>query len=182
MEQLPRLHSAQARNRSAGFTLVEVVITSTLIAVVALFVTPHILFSRMRTNELAARETLDRIYQEQLQLGLLPARDADQDGKGEHGFLGEGVLENGLSAIDQGIYERNGYYFEVWLPDDQGQGISLRDAEAGNEPAADAAELHWCCYAWPKRPGITGRHVYFINEAGDMLQRDVARRPNGAQG
>ena len=81
--------------------------------------------------------------------------------------------------MDEGILERNGYAFEIWLPDENGSGLSLADFQNGQRPSADAAELHWCCYAWPTRPGLSGRYVYFINEHGTLLQRDAADVPQG---
>ena len=161
----------------AGYTVVEVLTVTAMLGLLSAFVLPHVVYARMRANETAAQEVLRQIYQEELQLSLIPALDQDQDGRGEHGFLGRGVLDQDAVGAERGILERNGYAFEIWLPDEEGRGLSLLDAELGRPPGADAAERHWCCYAWPIRPGLTGRFVYFINEHGTLLQRDVEDAP-----
>jgi len=162
--------SALERSTRAGFTLVETAVAISILALLAASVLPSVVQARMRANEVTAVETLRTIYLEELQLGLLPARDADRDGKGEYGYLGGGVMNN-LSEVHDGVLERGGYSFEVWLPDARGQGVTWDDARSGRKPDPNRAELYWYCYAWPKRPGFTGRSVYFINEDGEVLRR-----------
>lgn len=80
-----------------------------------------------------------------------------------------------------GIVERSGYYFKMFLPDATpgGGGATPGFAESGvvgvggagaNIPDADNCEILWACYAWPVDAGKTGNRCFFINQEGDLLQ------------
>lgn len=81
----------------------------------------------------------------------------------------------------EGIVERQGYYFKLFLP---GATTSNATPGIGEDPAGGATssilgnldsgncEIFWCCYAWPVTAGKTGNRAFFINQAGDVIQYD----------
>lgn len=78
-----------------------------------------------------------------------------------------------------GIVERQGYYFQMWLPDATALGVTaaVGEAPAGGAVAASLpdpnnAEILWACYAWPVDAEKTGNRCFFINQEGDLLQFD----------
>jgi prepilin-type N-terminal cleavage/methylation domain-containing protein len=80
-------------------------------------------------------------------------------------------------AAGDGIVERQGYYFKMWLPDVTAGGTTAAVAEdgaggAGAFPDPNNSEILWCCYAWPVDAEKTGNRVFFINQEGDLMQYD----------
>ncbi|MEW6073929.1 MAG: prepilin-type N-terminal cleavage/methylation domain-containing protein [Planctomycetota bacterium] len=85
-----------------------------------------------------------------------------------------------VDANGDGVVERTGYYFKMWLPaavaggaiagvpEDGTAGVG--GADAANIPDSDNCEILWCCYAWPVDAGVTGSRTFFINQEGDLLQ------------
>ena len=48
------------------------------------------------------------------------------------------------------------------------------DASDDNGVDAKRAELLWCCYAWPRSHGWSGKRAFFINQGGDVLTTNGA--------
>jgi hypothetical protein len=76
-----------------------------------------------------------------------------------------------------GIVERQGYYFKMYLPDVTAGGVTpgIPEDPAGGTaafPDSNNAEILWCCYAWPVDAEKTGNRTFFINQEGDLLQYD----------
>ncbi len=79
-----------------------------------------------------------------------------------------------------GIVERSGYYFKMWLPDATAGGVTPAIAEdgvlgiggktAGPFPDPNDCEIIWGCYAWPVDAQKTGNRCFFINQEGDLVQ------------
>jgi len=90
-----------------------------------------------------------------------------------------GVLADGNG---EGIVERQGYYFKIYLPGPTVGAATpgLPEAPAGGARAADMGanwgsancEILWCAYAWPVDAEKTGNRVFFINQEGDLAQFD----------
>ena len=85
---------------------------------------------------------------------------------------------NVVSDGSNGVVERQGYYFKIWLPDaTTGSGdtaiAGIGEAGTGGNPGTlpdpDNSELIWCCYAWPVQTTKTGNRAFFINEQGDVM-------------
>jgi hypothetical protein len=75
-----------------------------------------------------------------------------------------------------GEIARGGYLFRVLLPGEAGDGIAERwDSPLGAAVDTDLAETTWCCYAWPKSYGVTGRRAFFINQTGTIVAADFPR-------
>jgi hypothetical protein len=180
--------------RSGGLTLVEVIIGVTVLVIAILVAVPNIIAAKMRANEAAAVELMQRLATSQAQFQKACHADEDFDGVGEFGTIAEmsghiGVRglstkapANPAAAIGQvdvaGEVQAAGYVFRVYLPAAGGRG--RREQPYGGMPAGavepDFAELHWACYAWPVNSGISGGVSLFVNESGIVLQsRDDER-------
>jgi prepilin-type N-terminal cleavage/methylation domain-containing protein len=84
-------------------------------------------------------------------------------------------------AAGEGIVERAGYYFKMYLPEptaanliagipEDGAALGVGGSDGANFPGSDNCEIMWCCYAWPVEAEATGNRVFFINHEGDLLQ------------
>lgn len=84
-------------------------------------------------------------------------------------------------AGGEGVIERSGYCFKIFLPADVAGGViagiaedgsvpGTGGADAANLPGSDNCEILWSCYAWPVDAGQTGNRCFYINQEGDLLQ------------
>lgn len=133
------------RTPASGFTLIELTIVVTIIAMVAAIAVPRLVSARMSANESATIGTLRTIAAAQAQMIASGAIDTDADGGGEAGFFGElsggagfrvwsvtgpsvgadGVRPPQLGTAFQtvvsdgtdGVIEHQGYYYKMFLPD-----------------------------------------------------------------
>jgi len=176
--------------RERGFTLVEMMIVTTVIGVLASVTVPSLLGSSVAANEAAVIATMRAIATAQFQFQSSGALDEDGDATFEYGTLGElgaleplrgssaplsrNLLSQGVAGVDaQGRVLRHGYYFRMFLPDAAGAGVA---ATAANAALIDAtqASTWWVCVAWPVEEGTTGNCTFFVNQQGQVLR---SRRP-----
>lgn len=84
-------------------------------------------------------------------------------------------------AAAEGVVERQGYYFKIFLPGVTALGVTpgVGEAGAGGATAGDLAawgsancEILWACYAWPVDCEKTGIRAFFINQEGDVIAYD----------
>lgn len=176
-----------------GFSLVELLVVISIIAIIATIALPFLLSSKISANEKAAVATLRLIGQAQVQFASSDAADEDANGSGEYGTLGElsgtiavraanggtkffkpQVLSPAFGIISPlGEFVRHGYYFRLYLPDGAGDG--MRELPGGGADAgidAAASESIWSVYAWPARQGHTGRRTFFTNQTGEFYFTD----------
>ena len=76
-------------SKSRGFTLVELMIVVSIIAIIASIAIPNLLNSRLTANESAAIATLKTLSSAQAQCQAGGNIDANQNGAGEYGYFGE---------------------------------------------------------------------------------------------
>ncbi|MBI4613809.1 MAG: hypothetical protein HY720_09380 [Planctomycetes bacterium] len=153
--------------------------------------------ARVSSNEVSAIGTLKTLSTSQEQFKMSAMVDQDSDGTGEYGFFQElaGTIPcrssemladpNFISSIlgvtaakNDGIAQRRGYYFVVYLPGPEGAVRETSPLAAMDDPAfADAAERHWIAYAWPIRFDRTGRRTFAVNDSGEVVGSLHATRP-----
>lgn len=185
--------------RSTGFTLVELIIAVSIIAILALIAIPNLLSARLNANETAAMSSVRNVWTGAAQFQTSARIDLDLDGGGEHGFLREmsglvgmrmtadgslvepqpknAVIPSGFRNIDAaGGVSRTGYRFQLILPDANGNGVhERRVGPYTGSIGTDLAENTFCIYAWPSRFSYTGNRTFFVNEEGDVIQTTDTR-------
>ncbi|MHC4924124.1 MAG: prepilin-type N-terminal cleavage/methylation domain-containing protein [Planctomycetota bacterium] len=77
------------RSQEAGISLLEIMITVAIVAVLAAIAIPNIMAAKLASNETAAIASLRSIVSAQAQLQGLVAIDADNDAIGEYGTFAE---------------------------------------------------------------------------------------------
>ena len=191
------------RTSQSGFTLIELMIVVAIIAIIAAIAIPRLMSARLSANEAAAISTLRSITSAQAQLQSSAAIDTDADGAGEYGYFGElsgidplrrsaaGVPAAGVAGTDElvpailssafgnvaaSMVQRQGYNFQMWLPNATAAGLvpGIAEAATGGSsatfPNPNNGELLYCVYAWPADYNKTGNRAFFTNQEGDLLQ------------
>lgn len=177
-------------HETRGFTLLELLIITVVIAILATLALPSLLGSRINANEAAAATTVRQIVQSQLVFVNRKAADLNKNGAGEFGTFGEmsgnvpvRAASGGTKYLDPSVINpsfraiaptgemfRSGYYYRIYLPGPGGEGtLELPGGGAAATIDTDKAEQMWCVYAWPQDYGVTGRRTFFVNQNGDIL-------------
>jgi prepilin-type N-terminal cleavage/methylation domain-containing protein len=130
--------------KTAGFTLIELMIVVAIIAIIASVAIPKLLSARLSANESAAISTLRSLSSSQAQVQSSGAIDSDGDGAGEYGYFAElagaqpvrvsaagvpaagvvgtdnltpSVMSSAFGAVNAtSQVSRSGYLYQVWLP------------------------------------------------------------------
>jgi prepilin-type N-terminal cleavage/methylation domain-containing protein len=177
---------AKISNQTAGFTLIETLITCTLISILATITVPNLLQSRKTANEGVVVGTMRSISTAQFKFKALGLVDMDYNAGHEYGTIGEmtgmqplrgssskmrpNLLSASVSELDaNGRFSRSGYHFAVYLPDAGGVGLAETAANLANIDAR-MTESYWTCLAWPSQYATTGHATYFVNQQGEILK------------
>ena len=174
----------------SGFTLIEMLIVTTVIGVVAGMTVPNLLSSRLAANEAAVIATLRAISTAQFQFQSAGELDQNGDAGFEYGTLGElgaldplrgttepiarNLLSTRVATVDDnGWMTHHGYHFCLYLPDPAGAGVPGMPAnEAGIDPLM--SRNYWVCVAWPVEEATTGNCTFFVNQQGQVMR---SRKP-----
>lgn len=169
----------------SGFTLIELMIVTAIVSIVAGVAVPNLVSSRAVANERAVVATLRTISTAQTQCQARAVLDADHDGRGEALGLAElagmvplrdgsaaltpTALAASLGTLDPAGYAGSkGYMIALYLPDAVGDGVLGSPANAAAIDA-DQAEIGWACVAWPRSRGRSGSSTFYINQTGEIL-------------
>ena len=140
-----------------GFTLIELMIVTSVITIVAAMAIPNLLRSRLASNESNAIGSLRTLSSAQNNFQGGCTADTDKDGIGEYGSFAQ--LTNALPAyIDDslGSSQKAGYFFMV--------------TTTGN---SNTDEIMWQATAYPITKGWTGNRTFYIDESGVLRGRDL---------
>jgi len=163
---------------------------------------PRFLSAKISWNDWAAMATLRNLAYCQAQIQVAGRIDCDGDGVGEFATFAEmtggcgvrldaegckrgnpispAVLSPSLRIGDEGaLVVKSGYCFRIVLP--ARGGGPTREGKPGMPLLApvdaDAAEKHWCAYAWPeedwgelKGESLLHNRVFYVDEGGAVWQ------------
>jgi len=138
-----------------GFTLIELTIVVSIIAIIAAIAIPNLLRSRMTANEAQALGCVHTISNAEAQFQSAGFADADGDGHGDYGTLAQLANPDGAGNttpfVDSvlGGGTKGGYNYVVTL--------------TNGSPAVSPA---YTCVATPTTSGQSGYRRFFVDETG----------------
>jgi prepilin-type N-terminal cleavage/methylation domain-containing protein len=168
-----------------GFTLIELMIVVTIIAIIASIAVPSLLSARSNANEKAVIATLRSLITAQELARSNVMIDTDRDGQGEAAGMGElagtelmrgaatflkpPYLSVAMGQLDvDGHALSHGFLFALYAADAAGTGVVAAPANWASVDA-NMSETYWTCLAWPRDRQAQGYATYFANQNGDIL-------------
>jgi type IV pilus assembly protein PilA len=173
------------RSATAAFTLIELMVVVTILAIIASIAIPSMMSARSTANEKSVIATMRAIVTAQQLAHTNAMIDLNRNGQGEGASLpelaGAQVLRGSSSVLrpaylsasfgdldSDGYASSHGFYFALYLPDATGAGVVAMPANLGNIDAQNA-EHFWTCLAWPRDRQLQGYGTFFTNQSGDIL-------------
>jgi len=141
---------------------------------------PSLASARITANEAAALTALEAIHSAEDTFRKRAYHDPDRDGEGSYGFLRQltGQDDAGVSLsqtpllrsdyfeVEDGVCRREGYYFRVVLPAEDGSPVGGHEKNRHDRTDGDLAESVIVVLAWPVSHGRTGRQTFLMNARG----------------
>ena len=94
-----------------------------------------------------------------------------------NGLLIPSVLSGAFQTLNaNGEVSRSGYFFRIFLPDDNGAGVPEPTAgfpAGGGAINSDLAETTWCVYSHPVNYNQSGNRTFFTNQGGDVIGTEL---------
>jgi prepilin-type N-terminal cleavage/methylation domain-containing protein len=181
---LIHLHTIDTSPGLRAFTLVELLVVVSILAILASIAVPNLLGSRGRAHEAAVIQVLRSVSSAQELVRTRAVLDLDGNGLSEYGFLGEVTGLNplrgsgdllspaariGFVDVDaNGFGEQKGYLFRLYLPDAGGAGVPETATTLTNVDPIRAASF-FTVLAWPQIYGSSGQRTFFLNQSGEIV-------------
>jgi len=177
-------HTIEDNPETQAFTLVELLVVVSILAILASIAVPNLLGSRARAHEAAVIQALRNLSSAEELVRTRAVLDLDGNGVPEYGFLGEvtgltplrgsGDLLSPVSRIGfvdvdaDGLSTQKGYLFRLYLPDAGGVGVPETATTVGTvDPIL--ASSYYTVLAWPQIYGSSGQRTFFLNQSGEIV-------------
>lgn len=134
-----------------AYTLIEILVVVTIIALIIGIAVPNMLASRVSANETSAIASLKAISTTQV---VFKEKDSEQDGQNDHATLAE-LAATGLIDMSLGSGQKAGYVFEV-------------------APSSTSPNELWMGVARPALDKKTGNRYFAVNQGGVVFFRTDA--------
>ncbi|MEE8105302.1 MAG: DUF2950 family protein [Planctomycetota bacterium] len=149
---------------------------------------PSLASARVTANEASALSALEAIHSAEDTFRKRGYHDPDRDGDGSYGFLAQltgqddagtslsqtPLLRSDYFEVEDGVCRREGYYFRVVLPAEDGAPVGGHEKDRHERADGDLSESVIVVLAWPVSHGRTGRRSFLMDSRGFVYATDAS--------